>query len=578
MSFELEIGGYSFGQTGFTVQEAATPLSAGDSSGQVGTISFEIPALDPELNPNHPVVVYGPTWLLNRPVRLQDSRKGFTLGSVSAVQPSLSSGSIQVTANSRLADLNVYNVQAPPFVGVLADAFETYLSLANVTAGFLSDPAIASRQVVFPGWQGELWFNLKQMAAAIDCDISLVSGVILLRPIRQREATRGRDIERSANAGGGSLAQNIVINQYNNRPISNELVYPPGGWSEEVTTINVNAGESVEQVLELSSSVSSIEQPTMQTFVSKGHDSSSVFTVVGDDGLPVQPSQWRAQGGRLRVEINPDTTSLTVYVTAPTGIRNKDNKDIGVYGIALSSDSSTGRYSTLRIIGSGVGFNKEEVRVPTGVSSSETSTEVGVTIDNPFLSSRDEVYTAGVRAARAYSGTSISISGTVSAINRRGDTGDLTLRSYSDMQTLHSSRTYAQVQGLYSGQSYLQVEEYFNSGLEDEFENQVFGNVAGARMWDEATRRWYRLRTGTMTPERIQFEAEDDLLHSDVQSFLQGQTYSSVQVLYNGFSYREVDLMGLRPVPTPDGPPPPQEEVFPSAELYPSLNLFPVGV
>lgn len=573
MAFKLSIGGLDFGFTDFNVQEAATPLAAGDSSGQVGSISFTLPQLSEEMSPDHPMVKYGSSWIVGKSVRLEDSRKGFTLGEVDSVQPSRASANIQVSATSRLGSLNVYNVQAPPFVGVLADAFETYLDLANIDSGFLVDPSIASEQVVFPGWSGELWFNLKQMAAAIDCDVSLVSGVILLRPIRRRVATRGRDIDRSGSTGGGSLAQAIVVNQYNNRPIYNELVYPPGGWTEEVTTVNVNSGETVEETLELSASVTSIDQPVMQTFVSRKHDSSSVFTVVGDDGLPIQPAQWTAMGGSLSVKINPDTTSLTLTVKAPTGIRNKDGNEVGVYGIALSSDSSTGRYSTLRIIGSGVAFNKEEVRVPTGVTDRETATEVGVTIDNPFLSTRDQVYTAGVRAVREYSGTSMTISGSVTAVNQRGDTGDIALRPYSEMEALHAGRTYSEVQATYDGRTYLQVETAFNAGSQDKFENQVFGNVAGSRIWDEPSRRWYRIRTGTMSPAKIQFEAEDDLLHSDSQEFLQGKTYLGVQEMYNGFTYREVDLMGLRPVPAGELPPPPG--LYPSHSLFPATTLYP---
>lgn len=572
MAFRLVVGGYNFGFVDYNDQEAATPLAAGDSSGQVGTISFTVPRVERELNPTHPMVLYGDNWLIGRPLRLEDSRKGFTLGKVTSIQPTQGSATIQVTANSRLGELNVYNVQAPPFVGVLADAFQQYLSLANVSTDFLVDPAVASNPVVFPGWSGELWYYLKQMAAAIDCDISLVSGVIVLRPIRQRVATRGRDVERAGTVGGGSLAQSIVVNQYNNRPITNELVYPPGGWSEDVTTINVNSGESVEEVLELSASVSSIQQPVAQTFVSKEHNSTSVYTVVGDDGLPIPPAQWLAQGGRLEVRINPDTTSLTVLITAPTGIRNRDGKEIGVYGIALSSESSTGRYSTLRILGSGVAFAKEEVRVLTGVTPSESATEIGVTIDNPFLSTRDQVYTAGVRAVRTYSGTAQSITGTVTAINRRGETGEVNNRTYAEMQTLHAARTYEQVQALYASNTYLQVQDNFNSGIQDQFENQVFGNVAGARIWDESSRRWYRIRSGTMTPSTIQYDAEDDLTHEDVRSYFSRLTYGGMQMLYNGFSYREVDMMGLRPVLAESGPP-----LFPATSLYPANDLYPSG-
>lgn len=557
--------------TEFSVQEAATPLSATDSSGQAGSISISIPKPDRHLDPNNLIIQRGASYLVGKYLRLDDSRKGFTLGKVSEVSESRESGTIQLSCVSRLGSLIVHDAQAQPFVGTLYAAVQEYLALAEVTTGFLVDPAIATQPVVFPGWTGDLWYHLKQMAAAIDCDISLVSGVILVRPIRRRVATRGRDTNRSFSAGGGSLSQFVEVNQYNNRPITNELVYPPGGWSEEVTVINVNAGETVEETLELSASVSSIVQPTMQTFVSRLHDSSSVFTVVGDDGLPIQPQQWEDQGGSLRVEINPDTVSLTVHITAPAGIANKDGSLISVYGIALSSDSDTGRYSTLRIIGSGVAFNKETVRIPTGITPSESASEVGATVDNPFLSTRDEVCTAGVRAIRSFNGSEMTLSGSVVAINQRGDTGEVQLRTYAEFQAEHAGRTYAQVQTLLSGQDYLKVQEDFNAGIPDEFENQVFGNAAGARIWDEESRRWFRIRNATFTPDLISFDAEDDLTHSDMDDVLFG-TYGEVQSQYSGMSYRDVDFLGMRPIPAPAGPP-----LFPSSDLFPALDLFPSG-
>lgn len=546
MGFKLEIDGQEYQTVSFSVQESATPLSAGDSSGSVGTITFEIPAPDPEITPNHPIVIFGPAYLTSKSVRLSDSLKGFTLGKVQSVQRNRGSAIISVTALSRLGSLSVFNVQSAPFVGTLSDAFESYLSLANITSDFYVDPSIATTPVVFPGWSGELWYHLKQLAVAIGCEISLVSGVILLRPLRTREAIQARDIQRSYSLGGGTLAQSVEVYQYNNRPITDQLVYPPGGWSESVTVLNVNAGETISEPLELSASVASIQQPVMQTFVSQDYDSSSVFTVVGDDGLPVPVAAWNDHGGNLSVEINPDTTSLTVTITAPTGIPNASGEEIQTYGISLSSDSSTGRYSTLRIVGSGVAFDKQKVRIPTGLSSSETATEVGVTIDNPFLSERSEVYSAGLRAVRSYNGSALSVSGTVSAINQLGDSGSISLRSYAYVQTMHAGQTYGDVQALYSGMSYLDAQNQINAGVEDEAENQSFGNVGGSRVWDNESRRWYRIRSGTLSPGSISFEAEDDLNHSDVQSFLQGNTYDDIQVRYTGRTYGEVDLMGLR--------------------------------
>lgn len=546
MGFKLTIDGREYQVRDFSVVEASTPLAAGDSSGQVGTLNFTISWPDPELVPNHPINQIGIGYLQDKLVRLDDSRKGFTIGKVFTATET-GAGDIRVTAHSRLGELNVYNIQGQPFSGTLENAFKAYLALAGVDSEILVDPNIANKPVVFPGWFGELWFNLKQLAAAVDCDVSLVSGIIVLRPIRDRIASRGRNIDRTSSIGSNTLAQYIEIYQYNNQAITNKMVYPPGGWSTEVSVITLNAGEKIEEVLELSASVTSISQPTMTTFVGRFHDTSSVFTVVGDDGLPITPQQWQSFGGRLWVEINDDTTSLTLHVEAPTGLPNSEGELIQTYGIGLSDDSGTGRYSTLRILGTGTAFDKELVRFPTGISAQESATEVGVTIDNPFLSTRADVYRAALRAVQNFNGSGLVLSGQVTSINQLGDTGSLKLVTYAEEIDTHlAPATFGTVQADYAGKTYQEIQDELNSDSDSLFENQVFGNAAGARVWSEKGRRWYRIREATLTPSTITITAESDLTFGDMQEFLEGNTFGSVQARYNGLTYREVNLMGMR--------------------------------
>lgn len=581
MGFQCLIGGDAYELEDFSVSEASTPLSAGDSSGQVGTVTLSIKRPDPfgqvpsslqdSSYVGNPVfATLGAQMLIGKDFRLTDSRKGFTLGKIVEASDN-SQGTISITCESRLGLLNVYGVQAPPVIGTLSQAFETYLDLAGVTTDLFVDPSIAGRQVVFPGWSGELWFYLKQMAAAIDADVSLVSGVILLRPIRERIAARGREVSSSFSIGGPT-AQFVEVFKYNNRPISNRLVYPPGGWTEQVAVINVNAGEYLEEVIELSASVSSIQQPTMQTFVSRAHSSSSVFTVVGDDGLPVSPAAWTDSGGSLSVEINPDTTSLTVKIQAPTSdLPNKDGTPIGVYSISLSSDSSTGRYSTLRIIGSGVAFKKESVRFATGLTESQTGTEVGETIDNPFLSTTNQLYRAGTRAARRYKGKTLTGSFEVISVNQLGDSGSAAYPEYGFVQGLHSGKTYATVKAGYAGKGYGRVKADLFELVSNDFDNQVFGNVSGARAYNPRLRRWMRIREGTLSPSTISARADDDLTHGDVKSLYGDLSYASERALFQGLTYSERNLAGLyRPeeLSTVD-------YLYPATDLYPAPDLYP---
>ena len=560
MGVNVTIGGHPFHAINYTVEENATPLAAGDSFGSVGTVTFTIPPPDPyaprtagRVTGTSQLLDFGPEFFLDADIRLTDSRKGFTLGKVNSTSVN-DDGTITFTCLSRMGELNAYGVQAQPFSGTLNSAFAYYLSLAGITTDLFVDDTIASRQVVFPGWNGELWYRLKQIAVAQDADISLASGVILLRPIRMRVAVTGRDISRSKESRVETLAQAVEVYKYDNRVITNELVYPPGGWTPDVEVLNVNAGETADYTLELSASLSSFQTPTHETSVEQEYAATSVYTIVGSDGLPVSEALWEDFGGRVDITLNPDTTSLNVHLVGAVGIPVQDGTASTNFSLALASDASGNRYSTLRIVGSGVTFNKQKVRVRTGVPASQAATDVGVTIDNPFLSTADDVYRTGVRAARAFAGQKPAISGSLVAINRRGDTGDAEYPTYGEVQTSLTTTlgtpTYSSVETYYTSQglvSYSDVRSFWFDTVRDDFTNQVFGNVNGARVWDKRTRRWYRIRQATINADTISFGADDDLTHEEIETFhaAQSRTYGDVQLILGQFTYKQAEMVGV---------------------------------
>lgn len=568
----------------YSVTEDSSPLKAGDSSGSVGTFQVTVPTPDPDLiaslgpintsgygelpfgdgpyggvesqmTPWVMLGLFGPTVFLDTTLRLADSRKGFTLGTVTGASVSKDGGTVELSGVSRMGKLNVYGIQAQPFVGTLRQAFDYYLSLAGITTNIFVDDEIGDRPVVFPGWNGELWYNLKMMATAQDCDLSLVSGVILLRSIRKRIASNNRDTSRSIAVGSNTLARAIEVYKYNNRQITNELVYPPGGWTPEVEVLNVNAGETSEYTLELSASVASIQPPVMETFVADEYSGSSVYTVVADDGLPVEPAAWRAYGGSVEISIEPDTTHLKVVLRGAEGLPTAAGATATNFSLALGSDTTGNRYSTLRIVGSGVAYTKVKKRVRTGVPASKTATDVGVTIDNPFISTTNDLYRAGTRAAKAYAGAVMELSGNVISINRRGDTGEATYPTYGEVEDklkneLTPTVTYGQVQTYYSGlglSSYESVRQYWFELFRDDDMDQVFGNVQGARVFDKTSRRWYRIRRGSPSPAGIGFSADDDLTHGDMEELYSGKTYEQVRSPLSLFTYQQVELLGMYP-------------------------------
>lgn len=564
MGFRISIEGLN-GETpkpyealDFSVDEAATPLAAGDSSGQVGTFSVTIATpslLGSTRSVNSILQSIGPSYLIGHSVRIFDSKKGFTLGEIDSANISRDNATTTLSGTSRMGSLNVYGVQAQPFIGTLGDAFSYYLGLGGITSDLFVDDEISSRAVVFPGWTGELWFHLKQMAAAQDCDISLVSGVVLLRPIRKRVASNNRDTSRAVSFSTSTLAQSVEVYQYNNREITNELVYPPGGWTPEVEVLNVNAGETSEYTLELSASVSSIVQPTMLEFVAQNHNSSSVYTIVADDGLPVPPAAWTQYGGSLTLTIDPGTTTLKVVLMGPIGLPTSAGVEATNFSVALGSDLTGSRYSTLRIVGSGVAFDKQKKKVRTGVPESKTATEVGVTIDNPFISTTNDLYRAGTRAAKLYSGAVPSLTGTVISVNRRGDSGSATYPTYGTVENelksvLGSGVTYGQVQTYYLTtlglSTYEDVRQHWFTVFQNNDLDQVFGNVQGARIFDSKTARWYRVRQARPTPANIGISsADDDLTHSDMLSYFSGRTYGAVQAQRLTMTYDQDRMAGM---------------------------------
>ena len=563
MGTRVEINNKPYEVVSYSIGEDSTPTSSDDSSGSVGTISLTLKGIDE------------PFMMVGKEISLLDTMRGSTLGTVDSAEES-DNGTTSLTCLSRLGKLNIFGVQSQPFIGTLRNAFQYYTSLADQDYDVLVDDRIANRPVVFPGWEGELWFHMKQMAAAQNCEIALVSNIILLRPLRDRDLKDQYNVSRSRSYGGSNLARSVEVYAYQNEAIESELVYPPGGWRPEVEVLTVNAGEEMEQDLELSASVSHIFEPGMQTFVSQSHRTSSVYTIVGDDGLPIVPQQWEDYGGSLTVEINPDTTSLKVKMRGAEGIVGANGDTITTFSVALGSDTTGSRYSTLRIVGNGVAFDKKLLTVRTMIPPERTGTEVGATIDNPFLSTIDDAYAAGIKAAKIYAGEEFKLSSGVVNIEQVGGSGVVSYATYGDVEDLNEGESYGDVKDSFDGMSYEEVRRFYQEQSEDEdrFENQVFGNVGGVRVWDERSRRWYRARQASLNPGDVSLDAEDDLTYRDFDDLYYTITYDMERQMFLGLSFSERDRKGLWFRDYSEIP----EDAYPGVHLFPSDETFPIGV
>lgn len=487
------------------------------------------------------------TFLLSeKQIEFIDTSRGSTLGTIRQIENNRDAEfPWHITANTRLGDFNI-EVQALPVSGTLESAFEYYCALANIDSDIRVDPSIASTPVNFPGWRGNLWTHMKMMATGISADLNLISNVVVLRPVRQFVALTDRETSATPSLDNTDLALKQEVIWYDTERVSSGLIYPPGGWNPEVRVLSVNAGQTVETTLEVPASITSIEQPVAMASVAPGYSASSVYTVVGDDNIVIQPAQWAAYGGSLSVAISDDTRSLIVTMTGATGLVQINGQPMKTFRIALSAGTSDSTYSTLRIVGDSIQLNQQSLIIPTGVEPWRTGQEFAPTIDNPFLNTLDDAYSAGVRGARRHSGKTFSLSATVTAVNRRGERGTANYPPYSYAQSLWDAATYGGVKAINAGMTYSERAAIFYAEVQDDFDNQVFGNVVGARYYDRASARWYRVRDASTEWGIMNINADDDLLFGDVQKRFDSYTYGQVKLLeLGGYSYYEANVRGI---------------------------------
>lgn len=517
----------------YRISEASMPLAGGDSSGAVGTINIDMREKD------------GSPVQLEKTIEFIDTSRGSTVGTVRTLDHNRGAAfPWKVVADTRLGDFNI-EVQAQPFTGTLENGFRYYCSLANIDSGIIVDPSFASRPVNFIGWNGNLWSHMKMLAIGVGADLNVISSNVVLRPVRAFTALARRDIDSNVSYDGRQLALKQEVVWYETEHVQNGLVYPPGGWNRDVRILSVNAGDTTEITLDTDSSITSIAQPVCLAVVPPEHDSSSVYTVVGDDNIVIQPAQWADYGGKLSVAISPDTRKLIVTMTGASGLHQINGSPMKTFRIALTAGTSESTYSTLRIVGDSIRLNQSSIAIPTGVEAWRTGQEFAPTIDNPFLNTLSEAYSAGTRGARRHSGKNVSMSATVTAVNKRGERGTANYPPYDKFQELVQGQTYAQLDAAEAGNTYDGLQADLFELVQDDFDNQVFGNINGARMYDKSSGRWFRVREATTQWGDMAVQSDDDITWDDMQDRFSDMTYDQFDAHYSGLSYLEADLMGI---------------------------------
>jgi hypothetical protein len=523
MAVEVHIDNYTTSNvSSFSVQEDATPIDPSSSAGGIGQITFGLDSSE-----DSPLLI--------GELIITDGARGKTSGAIRSLAET--DGKLTITADSVLGRFNT-DKTAPPYSGTLGGAVQMYCDLVGITNDVVTDLAVASRPVVYPGWHGNAWVYMKQMLAKEQVEISLVFDRIYVRPLRLLTANTNRQSTSGWNLDNATSAQSIEIYYYNHVSGVNQEVYPVPGT--EATIYTVNAGETITVTQQLNASMSSLNQPVVANGVLNQSyaGTTGVYAVAGNDGLPIQASQWLAEGGSLTVALTDDPSVMSITIHGASGTT------LAPYRIAMTAGPSN-YYNALHITGTGVTWNKKLLTLYTGANDPLNSTDVGATVDNVFISSYSDAINLGIRAAGSYAGNNYTISGSAYALNREGAGRDLIAATIGDFNLAEGFGTpISTFNTEWTGNTIQMFNDYWDNQVTSLFENQIFGNAIGARILkDDAN---FRISSATTTESVVQFSAQLDTLMSDLNSVWEGATMADFNTQFDGVTFKGYNVIPLR--------------------------------
>lgn len=539
------------GLSGYSITEESTPVDPSDTTGAAGrfTLNFfrgQLSAKDARL-------------MNRKTIRLEDKAQGFTTGI--ARTPSMSQGVVSLGVDLRTALLSVRRTAAP-YSGTVTGYVEYILSLVNITTGVVIDSSFDDMDIVAPGWNNEVWLQLKKLAVAKGAEISLASGNIVFRPLRGRETVDFRDADYSWSSDDTGLALSVDGVWYENHWVTDSLVYPLGGWNDDVKILNVDADETLEFDEAIDGSLTSLIQPVAVDYVDRNELSSSVYAVVGSDDKPILAAQWQAAGGNIAVSIGDDTRSVVIKITGAS------IPELAPFRIAVVAGPSD-TYSSLRILGSGVTYKKHEITRSTGVSPDLASAEIGANVENEFFADLGEFRDRFAWTMTRYSGPRHTITVRTRGVNRLDASQSYQYPTIADFNLYAIDRGWETIADFNAGvdaDTIAEFNAFWTARVADDFANQAFGNIAGSRTNRDGF--WFRIRAATIGPDIISYNAENDTCVGDLNDYLTRDFGGDG--FYDGIS---AAIDAIRPPVIVTSDPDPEVVDF----TYPAANEHPDG-
>ena len=504
---------------GYSYNEGATPLIPGDESGAIGEVSIDVMDYF-----NSSMLLYKDEFIL------QDNFHGGVSGVVEQL-----SGSNDVISMGGRSILSYLNTDAilPPQHDTIGNIMEAIFNQVGISGNIILDAALSPDTINVPGYEGDVWVYVKRLCSAYEVEVTVIKNYIVVRPSRERTVDSTNLIEKSWQIQDVTLAQEFDVAYYNYSQEEDFLVYPEGGWTPEVQVYSVGSNETTVFEIPIEFYLTDINQPTVQDSVAKDYDGpASFYSVSGNDGLPIPASQWTAFGGDMSFAIKGDGSVIEVTLTG------MDFPSLAPFTIGLNDGSTS--YSTLRITGSGMDYNRQVYTEKTGLKASDTPIVNGGEIDNPAIDTLEDAKRYALFARRLYSLPTQTFSTSSREFPRlSGSVPPVLYPTFSEYDaSTPAGYTFSNFNDDYGGLSF----DEWNVALGNAVA-QGFGQVSGAKIQlDDAM---YRVRNVTITPDTISIDAEYDTLFSDLISVYRAPQWKDVAPSWGGLTDAWEDVVEL---------------------------------
>lgn len=509
--------GHASNVINYSYSEGATPLVPGDQSGAIGDISMDVLDIS-----DTSILLYKDEFYLH------DNFHGSVIGNVENV-----AGSNDVITMGGRSILSYLNIDAviPPRRDTIGNVLEAVFGDVGLTTNIIKDSELGTATVNAPGFEGDVWVYVKDLCNAHEVEVTVVREYIVIRPARKRKIDATNIVERNWQVQDITLAQNFDIAYYNYEQVEDFLVYPKGGWTEDVQVYQVGSNETTTFDIPIDFYLTSINQPSIQANVAKEYAGpASVYAVSGNDGLPITPAQWTAQGGDMSFAIKGDGRIIEVTLTGP------DFPELAPFTIGLNDGSSS--YSTLRITGDGMNFDRQIYTEKTGLAASDTPTVNAGEIDNTAIDTLADAKRYALFARRLYSLPQQTFSTSAPQFPRlEGAVTTVLYPTFADFDdTLPASYAFTNFNADYSGLMFEDFTVQIGNAVP-----QGFGEVVGSRVrLDDAM---YRVRNSTITPDRVAIDAEYDTLFSDLDDVYVAVTWQNLEAAWTGVGDTWADIL-----------------------------------